>query len=211
VFKKISAAIEGLTSGEPTVNPERFGDPMALHTDWSPLCGGGSNFRSHKLDCSDANRWAFKVSIGAILFGSFFIGVGLGVIALSFWQDEKVLFMRAFGLVFAVAGSALLLGMSTPTVFDKQRGYFHKGRKRPEATFDRSKLKHYTELERIHALQLLAERVRSKNGSYLSYELNLVLIDGSRINVTDHGGHAGIRDDARKLAEFLDKPLWDAT
>jgi len=184
---------------------------MALHTDWSPLVGGGSNFRSHKLDCSDANRWAFKVSIGGILFSAVFIAMGLGIFTASFWQEDKVIFMRLFGAAFAAAGGALWWTMSTPTIFDKKRGYYCKGRKRPEAIFDRSKLKNYAELERIHALQLIAEQVSGKNKSYLSFELNLVLIDGTRLNVTDHGSHTGIREDARKLAEFLGKPLWDAT
>ena len=45
---------------------------------------------------------------------------------------------------------------------------------------------------------------------YYSYELNLVLEDGSRLNVIDHGNVEAIRADAQKLAAFLGKPLWDA-
>ncbi len=62
----------------------------------------------------------------------------------------------------------------------------------------------------MHALQLISEYVSGKS-SYYSYELNLVLDDGSRINVVDHGNLAAIREDAGKLALFLAKPLWDAT
>ncbi|RWX50781.1 hypothetical protein VU01_12641, partial [Candidatus Electrothrix marina] len=47
--------------------------------------------------------------------------------------------------------------------------------------------------------------------SYCSYEINLVLQDGSRINVVDHGKKNRIREDAHALAEFLGKPLWDAS
>jgi hypothetical protein len=37
----------------------------------------------------------------------------------------------------------------------------------------------------------------------------LVLNDGSRINVIDHGNLKRIREDAAALAEFLGKPLWE--
>lgn len=214
MFSKITAALESLKPKMPSIDVEGFGDPMARHTEWTPLAPGGSTFRSHKLDCSNPQRWAFKVSLGAILFCALFIAMGMGIFTLSFWQEDKVILMRIFGAFFAIASFALGWSMSAPTVFDQQRGYYCKGRKRPEATFDRSKLKNFTELERIHALQLIAELI-TKSGkgksSYLSYELNLVLIDGSRLNVIDHGDHPGIRADARKLADFLGKPLWDAT
>jgi hypothetical protein len=187
---------------------------MALHTAWTPLARGGSNFRSHKLDCSNPQRWTFRMSVGGIVLSAFFVAAGVGIFAASFWQGEKVILMRIFGLAFAAAGAGIGWSLSAPTVFDKQRGYFCKGRKAPESVFDRSKLKNHTELERIHALQLIAELLTKKNnssGGCLSYELNLVLIDGSRLNVIDHGGQADIREDARKLAGFLGKPLWDAT
>ena len=38
---------------------------------------------------------------------------------------------------------------------------------------------------------------------------NLVLADGSRVNVVDHGDLGQVRADAAMLAEFLSVPLWD--
>ena len=66
-------------------------------------------------------------------------------------------------------------------------------------------------LNGVHALQLISEYVRGNKSSFYSYELNLVLDDGSRVNVVDHGALARLRDDARTLARFLGRPLWDAT
>ena len=66
-------------------------------------------------------------------------------------------------------------------------------------------------LSSIHALQLLSEFVSGSKSSYYSYELNLVLNDGSRINVVDHGNLERLRSDASALSRFLDKPVWDAT
>jgi hypothetical protein len=34
--------------------------------------------------------------------------------------------------------------------------------------------------------------------------------DGKRVNVIDHGDLEKVRTDARTLAEFLNKPVWDA-
>ena len=42
-----------------------------------------------------------------------------------------------------------------------------------------------------------------------SYELNLVLQDGERLNVVDHGSFDVLREDAAKLGEFLGVPVWD--
>jgi hypothetical protein len=53
--------------------------------------------------------------------------------------------------------------------------------------------------------------VTGNKNSYYSYELNLVLDDGSRINVVDHGNLDRLRSDAQTLSRFLDKPVWDAT
>ena len=43
------------------------------------------------------------------------------------------------------------------------------------------------------------------------YEINLILHDSSRLNVVHHGNKKRIRRDAATLAEFLGKPLWDAS
>ena len=72
-------------------------------------------------------------------------------------------------------------------------------------------IKGLTPLEEIHALQLVSELCHTKNRSYYSYELNLVLRDGQRINAVDHGRHERIRTDAQRLSDFLGKPVWDAT
>ena len=45
--------------------------------------------------------------------------------------------------------------------------------------------------------------------SYYSYELNLVLSDGTRLNIVDHGDLRRVRRDGATLARFLGVPLWD--
>lgn len=43
------------------------------------------------------------------------------------------------------------------------------------------------------------------------YEINLVLADGSRINLVHHGARSIISEDAKTLGSFLEVPVWDAS
>ena len=122
----------------------------------------------------------------------------------------ETLFPILFGLVFAGVGGAMYYFGTMPVVFDKVRGFYWKGHRPPYELADPAARKQATRLEQIHALQLLSEYCRGKNNSYYSYELNLVLKDGRRLNVIDHGNLGKLRADAAALARFLGKPVWDA-
>lgn len=113
--------------------------------------------------------------------------------------------------------------------FDRREGCFWKGRwKRGDgalsirradlnARLEKEALKDYIDLADVYAIQLIKEYVPGsrRSGSrspYYSYELNLVLKDGERMNVVDHGDLQRIRADAIQLGEFLGNlPVWDAT
>ena len=94
---------------------------------------------------------------------------------------------------------------AAPFVFDKRRRVFWEGWKAPREVTDRTALKD------IHALQIISEYCFGQYASYYSYELNLVLKDGRRINVVDHANQGKLREDARTLSRFLGAPVWDAT
>ena len=66
-------------------------------------------------------------------------------------------------------------------------------------------------MSEIYAIQLLSEHVQSSKNSYTSYELNLVFKDGSRMNVMDHGNARDIEAAAKKLADMLKVPIWQAS
>ena len=91
-------------------------------------------------------------------------------------------FVAAWGLLFA----------AVPRVFDKNAMQFWIGPKPLNISFRRWKVWHQVSLDEIHALQLVSEYCHSDDVSswhdkrYVSYELNLVLEDGERINVVDH-------------------------
>jgi hypothetical protein len=196
----------------------RFQDPLAATTDWKPLVSGGASFGTHRLKEPGLHRREMRPTRGALAFYLLFLVVGLGVMAASlavFVSGGRealppVLFLLLFGLVFAAIGGGLLRSGTKPIAFDIQLGFFWKGRNPPPYSFG-AEPKEAIALPHIHALQIVSEHCSSSKSSFMSYELNLVLRDGSRRNVVDHGNIEGLRADARELAIFLAVPLWDAT
>ena len=66
-------------------------------------------------------------------------------------------------------------------------------------------------------LQILSERILHTTDAgphrtvFDSYELNVILEDGTRKNVVDHAKEAILRDECRRLAEFLGVPIQEET
>jgi hypothetical protein len=176
----------------------RFNDPIAMQTDWTPAKRGGASFRTRKLVNVNSNRLEFKASMAAIAFYLVFILIGLVIFfrlpfgGFSFGMNKTMPFLL-FSLAFVVIGCCMFYFGTTPIVFDKQNGFFWKGRKAPDNVSDKKAIKHFSELDKIHALQILSEYCRDSKSrsesesSYYSYELNLVLENNTRINVVDHG------------------------
>lgn len=218
MLKKIKKFIKE-ASQQPAFDASKFNDSLASEIKWTPLKGGGSNFRTHKLVPVDYNRIEFKSTLGAKIFCSIFMGAGLAVpagISIHSFQNSGQLFQSdflfgiLFGLIFMGVGGFMFYRFAKPVIFDKMRGMYWKGWKVPDHYSVRDTGKEISRISSIHAIQLLSEYVRSDKSSYYSYELNLVLKDGSRLNVVDHGNAAKLREDAKTLSEFLGKPVWDA-
>lgn len=220
MLNKIKKALKKLRSWEPTFDPARFNDEVALKTDWVPLKGGGSNFGTHKLVQVDYNRIEFKSTFGAKLFSLVFLTIGVGVPAFigyetyntygSFFNSE-LLYIAVFGLIFFTAGSWMYYSFSKPVIFDRSKGMFWKGWKAPKRYLAKGNKDSSSRISNIYALQIIPELIRSDNKSYVSYELNLIMRNGSRMNVVDHGNLDGLREDSNLLSEFLGVPTWDIT
>ena len=215
MLKKMLSAIKNL---QPTpIDPTIFNDPVAEITPWTPAKKGGTNICTHRLKEVNHDRMEFKTTFGAKLFYSIFLIIGLvllGIFAYKFlisttFKPQSLLFLL-IGAVFTAIGGCLLYFGTQPIVFSKINHLFWKGRKEPGMVFNNDQIKDLMEINHIYALQLISEYCRSDKSSYYSYELNLVLGDGERINVIDHGNKKKILEDAQKLAEFLNKPLWSA-
>ncbi|AGA35385.1 hypothetical protein TVNIR_3757 [Thioalkalivibrio nitratireducens DSM 14787] len=217
---RLQAAAQRVLQGDLPLDPTRYDDPVAEQTDWTPIGGSSANFRTHRLREVEQGRLEFRTTLGAKLFWMIFAAIGLGLLAVfygnglqaeGFEWNPDMLGVTAFGLVFAAVGFGGLYFSSAPIVFDLRRGLFWKGRKAPGRVADRRRLKHFAELNDVHALQLLRTWSTGKNRRRV-YELNLVLKDGERVPVLRHGGSlAALRAEAEQVARLLDRPLWDAT
>ncbi len=175
-------------------------DPIAKQTEWTPLEGGGASFGTHKLVEISTNRLEYRASNGAMLFYLLFISLGLIAVSSNFWNGLNLMVL-VIGLIFTVVGGILFVSGTTPKVFDKEANAFWSGKKQGADSIS---------LHQIHALQVVAEFIKSKKKRYHSYELNLVLKDGKRVNVIDHGDRLSFDKDAKKLSEFLNKPIWES-
>jgi hypothetical protein len=194
-------------------------DPIAQQTKWSRAQKGKSNILSHKLVRIDQGRMEFRMTmlslftcIALILFGAGFVGYSFS----DGQFNHKYIPQILIGLAALCGGGWMLYSGTLPRIFDKRKGAFWKGRKAPDAMTRWKESSNYVRLENIYALQLISHissKVNSEghHSSTTHYEINLILQDSSRVNVVHHGNKKRIRRDAAVLAEFLNKPLWDAS
>lgn len=189
-------------------------DPVALRTGWDPLRPGGANFKTHELVASP-QRFEVRHSTGGLAFAGVFAGFGalfvlLGLTVLVRDAQPGGLVPVLVGSVFA-AGGVYMLRREAPLTFDLQAGVYYRG---PAYRSGVSSPDVQGSLSSIHALQLLQERIQSSSGngssSFTSHELNLVLADGTRVSVLDHGKGEAVLDAAKQLAAALDVPIWQA-
>lgn len=215
MFEKLAESLKNRITQTP-IGPRPGGeDPIAAKTEWGPLVHGGSSFKARCLVQTQPERFEMQASKAMALFCSVFIGIGVLACAGGVWlflrhaEEMIIAILMLSGFSFAMGGAFLYRVGHTPIVFDRAKGCFWRDRKSPDQVFDPTTVKDYTPLSNIHAIQLLSERVRTKESSFISYELNLVLKDASRRNVVDQADIASLRKDADTLARFLGVPVWD--
>ena len=175
-----------------------------------PLQPGGSNFKSHKLKQISLSKLKYIPTIGGVIFCLLFLVIGLVVLGIGLKPLINSVniknvnwFLIVFGTVFSIVGGSFLYIMCKPRVFSKQENSFYK-------SYLVSNSKDKIRLNSIIAIQIIGETINSDNGSYGSFELNLVLNDGTRQNVVDHGNIKSIINDAYVISKFLNVPIWHA-
>lgn len=200
-------------------NPAIAADPVAASTEWTPLKPGGASFKTHHLIESSPDRLEYKASVAAKITYSLFMIVGVGLLIGTWMLYRNMPVSLSVGAIigtflpgalFSVIGAFMLRRGSMPIVFDRRLKAFWRGRTAPDHLFNPGELKNYAPFDQIHAVQIVAEHIRTKSSFYLSYEMNLVLADGKRLHVIDHSRIGQIRADAARLAAFAGgKPVWD--
>ena len=170
-----------------------------------PLVPGGANFQAMHLifrQDSITVRATWKMHI----FYMVLMAIGTGIFCVGMFIEDKIVWPAVlFGAFFALIGLLSFFGQMfkhTFPLFDMVDGMFYpKGFTRDGSGISLKQLDH---------LEIFTERVYNKNSSYDSYELNVVLKDGSRYNVMDHGNKKHMWEDAHALAARLSLPLVDA-
>ncbi|MBI3947925.1 MAG: hypothetical protein HY321_18555 [Armatimonadetes bacterium] len=204
----------GCPPGAASAGPE---DPVALVAGWSPLRTGAMSIRTHRLVRVTPGRMEFRSEWAARGFAAAFV-VGFGAGAIAPWliaasSEEPAWSVAVFRIAcsavcgaIALGFAALCYGLMRPIVFDTHAGVFRKGW-RPPRRGNLARPPSAAPLAQVHALQLLA----SRGDEFTSYELNLVLKDGRRIGLVNHGDGDRLQADARALARFLGVRVWDGT
>ena len=180
-----------------------------------PLKSGGSNFKTQILVEKKKGILEFVPSIGLILFLSIFFIVGSGFLCFALYklfisQDYNFeMGHLIFGLVSILFLTvSLFMGYENfkPNQFNKLTNRYTKGKEKNVVKKNAIDIP----LSKIIALQLIGEIVSGNDSTYNSFELNIVMDDGERFNVIDHGNLKSLIQDAEWLSEFLKIPIWHA-
>lgn len=186
-------------------NPKNYKDTVAQNTEWTTILQGkNSNLRIKRLSQEGETKLRFKPAASSIAIYRNCALAGLAALALMTFTQTGTWIMRILAVIAVLLGGWGVYLQSQPLDFDKTAGVFRRGRKQT------------IKFDEIHAVQLLSRIVETKTPpkgelkKISIYELNLVLNDGSRLNLVSHGGLKEILEDSNAISSFINKPIWDA-
>jgi len=198
-----------------TPPPKDFNDDFAKQIDWTPLEDKSSSYKTHHLHQVSDSRIEYKASISMKFNSSISVLTGFALTFISS-SSEQPKFFLIVGILTICAGLYWFLFGAKPMAFDKAEGVFLKGREQIKKFNDNRMKAKPVKLDQIHAIQLISEYITGQSGfnnsddvRFHSYEINLVLINGERVNVIDHGDGFQVLSDAEKLSSFLEVPVWN--
>lgn len=219
ILEKLEEIANAAFKNVKVFDPSIFNDEVANKTEWKSLANGGSNFKSNKLLELSSTQLMYKPTLMAYIFPMVFIGMFIaGAIMIAFTFAKQYGYIAYIGaLVFTVvpifAGFFILRSSVKARVFDKREAIFYKGKKPSFRDYNKI-TKNQCPLNKIYAIQLIKKHITSSSSGSSStqtyYEMNLVLTDTFRINVIVGSDSYYVRNDAKKIAAFLNVPVWDA-
>ena len=189
----------GLNNGTVRIHPNS--DPIAAKTHWQSMAGGASNFKMQQLEETNADL-IIKASFEVRLFCWAFIFTGLVPILLEYlWLWDDIGFI--FDPLLSACGIFVLVGMLLSWMFTAKIIEFNKVSK----TIHTSERK--LPFSDVYALQVITSLAGGHgHGIYRNNELNIVLNDGQRINLLNHGGVAAFEYQELQLSNLLNVPVW---
>lgn len=181
--------------------------------DQYPLRGIGNNSKTHETIRDKAFEYVFVPLKSAyvpalilLFFASF--PTALFVALLFIGEPGLPLFVYAIPLLFSVVllGLTYMMwknigGLKTISITE---GLYWQGKTRPNIKeVDKS----WVLLDEVQSIQIIEKPIYRKQHQTSSFEFNLVLESGQRINVVDHADGEGIMSDANEIAEHLRIPV----
>lgn len=174
---------------------------------WYVTDAASASYYSHCLKIKKGEVWLYP-TITSYFTMFLFFAVGaifmLSTIA-SYFEDGIFYYDSDFipdvllSSIFAGIG-ATMYTLRSRAVFSKEKGLYQDKRK--------AFAKPDVELSNIQCLQLFKHRVKgSKGNGYKCYQLNIVMHNGDRVTVMNHGGKREIIRDAHLLSDYLEIPL----
>ena len=207
----------------PVLDPRYFEDPVAMRTGWEPLSPGGSRHATNRLREIAPQVLSFQPTayrhyqslvhlLALLVFGNMLI-VSLLRDELNINRPDEWWVISALVQILVGCGVTLVL-LNRSIVVDGNAAQVRLGLPRlkwlNQFPWLQKLLCRSVSFAEIHSIQLLDEEVRNpREQMFWSYELNLVLCDGKRINLIDHRDQREIRWDAGDLSRMMDVPIWD--
>ena len=207
----------------PVLDPMAFEDPVAMRTGWTPLSPEGYRRTLYRLGVIGPKVLSFQPTlarhyqtfvylVSVLVFGNMLI-VSLLRHELSIRNFEHWWVIQL--LVQIVLGCCVTLFLlNRAVVIDGGAQEVRLGlpslRWLNQLPWLRELVCRSVPFAEVYSIQLLDEEVRrTGQPMFWSYELNLVLRNGKRVHLIDHGNQREIRWDAGDLSRMINVPIWD--
>ncbi|MDR6239303.1 hypothetical protein [Aureibacter tunicatorum] len=176
--------------------------------DWSEMKNGGNNMMTAQIIKNSPESIKIKSTFMSKIFSWAFILLGLNEFTFKVYTFilkfgiEALSILKSLELFFNMGGIFIIIGIGL-RIFLSSSGIFRLDK---QVLID-SKI---IPFDQFLALQFITKQVhfrREHSQTFPCYELNLVLKDGKRINLLNHGVLKSIKNDAYLLKNELNIPI----
>lgn len=198
-------------------------DIVTGNTIWKSIAITSSNFRISKLIEDDNGDIKIRSTVRSFFFDLLLIIIGLVSSLFVFVLAVALLdsFLKLFSIIpviifFFILKSIKNIFPKKIASFNRNKALFWKEGIESDYRYQDKLVNGKLPFFKIYGLQLLKVHHSSKtihsisksSTSFNSYELNLILHNGQRINLMANGDKAAAILEAKKLARYLSKKIW---
>lgn len=194
--------------GNRLLTGNEFTDPFARELSWKPISSMGMPCQSHESK-QTSETISFLPCKFSKLNALIYCLLGVGLIAEGLFEHLEIIVNAGAPLFPIIVGACILCyGLISASVSNRR---IHINRKNMLCTIDYRFFTKDKSIARIAGIQLVPDRVIMDDFTYNQFEMVLVEKNKERSLLLSHGSKDLLRLDAKKLANFLNVPLWDGT